>query len=361
MKRPRPPRPGCLAAWLVIASAAAAQPGELERLQEQTVMIDVVRRDGSEAVGAGVVLCQRDDRVYVATAHHVLAGERPGGSQVLRRPERVEIRFFHDSPPAFVEERGGVSRLELHPRRDLDFLLLSFPLLPRLPSTAAVATPAAVAAGLEDVDRPGVVAVGYRKTPLETWAVERGALVRRAGDALEHTAALVEGFSGGPLFDEAGALIGINVSRIAGDEARGEALVVERILREIDKSVPADCLRSASPLAELAHLTYRSAMREVSVKSWERARELMSRAIEQQPREGGDVHLQGMRYTTYLPRYHLGMTYYKLGDCNAALRAWEVSETQGVIQQDNRHRKLKRMRQRCYQTLRSQRAALSGS
>ena len=112
--------------------------------------------------------------------------------------------------------------------------------------------------------------------------------------------------------------------------------MTERRMRPISRSFPAKCLKSANPLSELAYLPYRDAMRAVSIKRWERAEELMAQAIGQQPIEGGSVHLEGLRYTPYLPLFHRGLALYKLagkaessfeaaGDYGEAIRAWAKS------------------------------------
>ena len=98
------------------------------------------------------------------------------------------------------------------------------------------------------------------------------------------------------------------------------------------------------------------AMRAVSVKDWPRAEELMREALSHRVVEGGSVHLEGMRYTRYLPRYHLGLALYRQGKISAALNAWERCEAGGVIKEDKRYGTLVRLRNRAFRQLSRQAA-----
>lgn len=349
-----------LTPWLLgclIGGPAVAQ--DSNALKAQTVMITVTRADQPAEHGSGVVLCQDDETVYVLTAHHVLAGKskQPSGKNPLRlkRIEEAEISFFGNSPPPV-----GKDALTVYQVAKEDLLLLSFPMEQKLAPTP-LAAPAVVDEEAAEDDRPAVVAVGYWKDQAQTWVDRTGTLLPGGGRLLHHSADIAEGFSGGPLFNEAGALVGINIERVAGAAIGaepgswfGEALVVEQMLPAIDKWVPAKCLRSDAELSDLAHLTYRRAMQAVSTRRWQRAEELMRQAIEQQSVAGGSVHLEGMRYTTYLPHYHRGLALYKLGNFGEAIRELERSEAQGEIRQNRRYSTLKRLKARSYDALRRQ-------
>ena len=95
----------------------------------------------------------------------------------------------------------------------------------------------------------------------------------------------------------------------------------------------------------------------VSIKHWPEAEELLRQAIAQKSVEGGSVHLEGMRYTQYLPHFHLGLALLNQGNYNEAIREFDRSEAQGVIQDDKRYKKLKRGRLQAYEELRRQAVA----
>lgn len=219
--------------------------------EERTVMITVTADDRVD-YGAGVVLCEDDRQAYVLTAHHLLAGKRPAGEESApRRSGRIEIQFFHQSVPAVVDDRAaGQAAVVVHPLPEVDLALLSIPALGEAVARPSLVRPSAWARA---DGRPGlpVLAVGYRKAPLEAWATERGALLAGDGGRLRHSAPLVEGFSGGPLFHRSGALLGINLERVAGEalgaEAGrfyGEALPIEQILPRIRPWLPPSCLET---------------------------------------------------------------------------------------------------------------------
>lgn len=347
--------------------APAAAQDNLDQLKNQTVKITVTRSGNQVEHGSGVVLCQENRQVFVLTAHHVLAGKsaQPSGKNALRlrRMEKVEISFYGTSQPPV-----GKDELTVFQVSGEDLLLLAFSLEQKLPP-ATLDTPAIVDDAAAEEDRPAVVAVGYWKKEAESWAHRQGHLLPGGGKLVHHSGDIAEGFSGGPLFNHAGSLIGINIERVSGEAIGaeigrwyGEALAMDEILPAINKWVPASCLRSASPLSDLAYLTYRDAMRAVSIKRWPQAESLMAQAIEQQPIEGGSVHLEGLRYTPYLPLYHHGLAHYKLAGrskdafvasehYSTAIRQWERSEAQGVIQGNKRHRSLKRLTGRSYKAL----------
>ncbi len=360
-----------LLACLWIAGPAEAQEEMVEeildQLKNQTVKITVTQSGRPVEFGSGVVLCQETKQVYVLTAHHVLAGKSDQAERKntlrLRRIEKVEISFFGNSPPPVGKDALTVFQV---PGEDL--LLLSFSLEQVLPR-ATVDRAAVVDEVTEEEDRPVVAAIGYWKDRAESWALRQGTLLPGGGKLVHHSGDIAEGFSGGPLFNEVGSLIGINIERVSGQAIGadigswyGEALAIDQILPAIDKWVPSKCLKSASPLSELAYLTYRKAMRAVSIRRWDQAEELMRQAIEQQPIEGGSVHLEGLRYTPYLPLYHHGLAHYKLAGkaedslraaehYSTAIRAWERSEAQGEIQGDKRHKSLKRLMAKSYVAL----------
>ncbi|MCP3959600.1 MAG: SH3 domain-containing protein [bacterium] len=366
---------------MAAAPAAAAEEDLLDTLKAQTVMITVDRADQATEFGSGVVLCQDEQQVFVLTAHHVLAGKSPEGSgrKTLRlRKIKAKVMFYGGDTEvgfdgrtkvmSYGDQEVGRDKFVVHQVPGDDLLLLEFPIVPVLPTKTTLEAPARVADGTLQEDGPEVISVGYWKDQSEAWANRPGNLLAGGGKLVHHSGQIAEGFSGGPLFNRAGSLVGINIQRVRGEEigARigdfyGKALVVEEVLPAIDKWIPSDCLRSAGPLSNLAYLTYRKAMRAVSIKRWQDAKDLMSEALEHESEEGASVHLEGLRYTPYLPLYHRGLASYKLAartsgyeaslSYSAAIRDWERAETKREIQKNKRYKTLKRLKARSYKAL----------
>ncbi|MFN7963327.1 MAG: trypsin-like peptidase domain-containing protein [Thermoanaerobaculia bacterium] len=351
-------------ALALVAAAATAQDRRLsEGLKEKTVMITVSFTKGQPPeVGSGVVICQQDDHAWILTANHVFAGKSEEAWKQIRLStiESATISFYRNfTAPLTLASAELRKQITFYTFKPEDLLLLSLPLPQRLPSTASLASPP------NDQEDATISTLGYWKDRGLSWEQQAGALVGERSTSskyLYHDGEVHEGFSGGPVFNAAGQLIAINLQRVPGERVPGgaagqwyglaQALGHAEVLSVIDKWVPAKCLRSAGQLSELAHLTYRKGMRAISTRRWPQAEELMRRAAEQQPLEGGSVHLEGMRYTQYLPLYHLGLALYRQGKYSEAIRQWEVSEAQGEIQQDKRYSTLERLRQKAYDRLR---------
>jgi trypsin-like peptidase len=357
-----------LVAILATLPATAAEDDLTPLLKAQTVMISVSREAGGKEVGSGVVLCQDESQVYVLTARHVVFGKSQGDTREADAGEidRIEISFFTNFAPTVVEgkQEKVITKQSAGKRRDL--LLLTIPLQAVLPATAVLSTAptGADTEGQAGGSAPTVYAVGSEQAQgklATSWTFVTGALVRQDPEFLYHSAPITPGFSGGPLFNESGALVGINVDIKSGLEIGaqpgvqyGRALPIGPVLETINKWLPGSCLRNVSPVREIAYETYRRAMKAVSIKNWPEAERLMEQTLHYLPQEGGSVHLQGMRYTTYLPRYHLGLALYKQDRCGDALREWGRSETQKVIQDDKRYGKLKKFERRCVAHLRQE-------
>lgn len=354
--------------WTTMLLLVAAAPSLAEEeiaplLRAQTVMITVTREGGGPENGSGVILCQSDNQTYILTARHVLFGKSVAGKRApgLSDVSRIEVRFYKNLAAPVVEavdrQEEVITKQAAGPQRDL--LLLTVPVETALPAIANLGL--APAESAPSSREPVINAIGHRQKPVEAWAVAEGTLRGREQGFLRHSAPITPGFSGGPLFDAAGALIGINVEIEATAETGREeedqlgwALPIEQVIETIDKWLPPACLASQNPLQELAFVTYRRGMQAVSTKNWSEAEQLMCHALREWPWEGGSLHLQGMRYTQYLPRYHLGLALYHRRDpaCGEARRQWDRSDVQGAIRLDGkRYRKMQRLRQRCNEVL----------
>jgi hypothetical protein len=362
--RDLPRRSEAWAALLLVLGAVPAWAGDSfsPLLKAHTVMITVSRGTGPET-GSGVILCQEGEQAYILTARHVLYGQSLGYEAGLGLSDAdidIELRFYKDlAPPVHELHDGEETITKVQAGKSKDLLLLIAPLkriLPRAPSLAAAPSSAELGDRRERNPYP-VYAIGARQGREETegegWAVEEGRLLQREGELLRHSTQITPGFSGGPLFNEAGAVVGINIetdldpSAVMAEDQFSRALPIEEVIETINKWIPGSCLENADLVRDVAYSTYRQAMRAVSAKKWEEARRLMEEALEELPWEGGVVHLQGMRYTIYLPRYHLGLALYKAGRCDEALQEWARSEAQRAIRDDKRYRKMKRYRERC--------------
>lgn len=350
-----------LTAVLANPALAAGPPAtaDLEWLRQQTVRIQVQRTDAAEENGSGVLLCQVDKQAYVLTANHVIFGKsRTGRLGSLLDVQKIRLSFYKDIARPVEEvqdEEGGrasVFTKSLVPGKDL--LLLSFEVPEDL---AAFATPSPTPPAEDIPNGPHTVqAIGYRQAASESWSAPQGAILGRENGILQHSAAIGEGFSGGPLFDESGAWIGLNI-QASEDESTpgGRALPIDEVLPAIHKWVPASCLpRDDEKKAKAAIDLYRDAMRQVSLRAWDKAEKTLRDAIALNPLEGGSVHLQGMRYTEYLPHYHLGLTLYHLDRYGEALRELQVSEVQGVIRENKRFKDLKHIRANCQEKMKTQ-------
>lgn len=348
-----------LFAALLATPALAADPpatANLERMRLQTVRIQVERTDAQRnkisVNGSGVLLCHEEDQAYVLTAHHVIFGESRGPDDQpsgTRHVKKVQLFFYKNAARAVEanqESLTSVFTMRQVPSEDL--LLLSFKVQEQL---LVRATPGSVPAA-EELANPAqpynVKAIG--QATAESWAAPSGHLKGRDAKVLLHSVRIEEGFSGGPLFDEkTGAWIGLNIQAFEDESTPGgRALPIDQVLDAINKWVPAKCLPNNDvQKAEDARDLYRIAMRHVSLREWEQAKEVLLLAIALNPLEGGSVHLQGMRYTEYLPYFHLGLAFYHQGWYEAAFRELQVSEAQGVIRHNKRFKDLQRISDNC--------------
>ena len=95
--------------------------------------------------------------------------------------------------------------------------------------------------------------------------------------------------------------------------------------------------------------TFRMAINAKNRRQWAEARDLLERAIKQNPVESTEkILISGSSYfEPYLPNYYLGIALKSLDDCPAALRAWAQSENQAAVKRTNLYRSLLLERDAC--------------
>ncbi len=77
--------------------------------------------------------------------------------------------------------------------------------------------------------------------------------------------------------------------------------------------------------------SFREGIEAFDQKNWSNVVHSMQEAIAQNPQAGERVKLYGVRFQTYLPYYYLGLAQFHLGDCTAAIEAWNASEQQAAV------------------------------
>ena len=78
--------------------------------------------------------------------------------------------------------------------------------------------------------------------------------------------------------------------------------------------------------------SYGSGVRDYTKGDYSDAIESLQKAIDEESTAQEKVRIYGMRYEPYMPYFYLGQAKFKNGDCAGALKAWNESMTQGVIQ-----------------------------
>lgn len=95
-------------------------------------------------------------------------------------------------------------------------------------------------------------------------------------------------------------------------------------------------------------VSYSTGIKAMDLSDWQVAVQAFQAAIQERPAEGGSqVWIYGQRYRPYLPHYYLGVAYLSLGNCEAALKEWKESESQGAVRQSKEHANLVRFRTQC--------------
>jgi hypothetical protein len=207
--------------WMLFWSAPATA-ADVEALKASTVRITVEHGVGEIETGAGIILCQSGGRVDVLTAKHVVSGVglvdaygaptgRPFGDV-----RKVEVAFYRNLLRPMLVAPHDVLKAE---HDDLAILILRG-VEERL-RTAAIGASDTIAATQE------VQSVGHHSALRDgDWWWTDGK-VRQTGRFLLHSAGfgsagVAGGFSGGPLYNRAGEVVGINVQRLDDDGQPGQ-------------------------------------------------------------------------------------------------------------------------------------------
>lgn len=91
-------------------------------------------------------------------------------------------------------------------------------------------------------------------------------------------------------------------------------------------------------------------IKAIDRKEWSAAIRSFRAAADEKASEGGErISIYGMRYSTYLPYYYLGLSYFRTGNCEEALQAWAESEKQGaILRETGEYKNLRGFREECH-------------
>jgi hypothetical protein len=109
-------------------------------------------------------------------------------------------------------------------------------------------------------------------------------------------------------------------------------------------------LSAAGPLCADYRSDYTAGLEAVQAQDWPEVERLM-RAAAAGKGEEGRVRLYGMRFDPYIPHYFLGVALHEQGDCEGALGAWQISESQGFITKIDEYVDLQERRRQCRQRI----------
>ncbi len=92
---------------------------------------------------------------------------------------------------------------------------------------------------------------------------------------------------------------------------------------------------------------YGRALKDIQNGDHQRAIDLLNQAILDNAQSAERVRIYGMRFEPYLPHYYLGTAYQAIGDCTAAVAAFDESLRLGVIQNTDQVQILNQNRDQC--------------
>ena len=208
-----------------------------EALNAQTVKI-IVRYNGGVETGAGIILCHANDQAYILTAQHVLYGTP---AKPFRGVSAIEVEFYKGRWPA-AKGDGTSFKVKRATRKDLALLQIPFKAgsLPKatLGASAAIKT-------LQEV-----FTTGHPVSVQKDWLLDKG-VVKRTGEFILYSANISQGYSGGPVVNEAGELIGINTqveTTPEGGMVGAQAIPIDEVVSTIKPWVASTCIqRSGEP------------------------------------------------------------------------------------------------------------------
>lgn len=93
--------------------------------------------------------------------------------------------------------------------------------------------------------------------------------------------------------------------------------------------------------------TYKKGLDAVQDRKWSEAARLMQQAVAEKPTEGETIRLYGQRFETYFPHYYLGVALQGSGNCEAAVKEFKESESQGAIRESGEYKNLTKSRTAC--------------
>lgn len=191
---------------------------DLELLNKQTVKI----KAGNE-IGSGVLLCQKDDQINILTAEHVFPEQY----------ETIEVSFYRDyCNPINLSKKE--LKIKFSGTMDIALLQIQQKKVQSCPlKFITLGTSNTIELGQK------VTATGHQieESALD-WTCQSGEVNRKVGEYITHSSRITEGYSGGPLVNERGDLIGINVV-VEGNV--GQAIPIDSILPFLrDHNIPID-------------------------------------------------------------------------------------------------------------------------
>jgi S1-C subfamily serine protease len=205
-------------------------------LADTVVRIDVAKAGGEVHTGSGVVICQVDQRIFVLTATHVLNGadltDRGVPDDPLVGVKRITVSFQGDSPRP-VQRKPG--RLDAWWAEDADIALLAF----QIKEDRQVAVARWARSPKLENGSP-VRTIGYSRQAERSWLPHDGE-VRDLGEFLLFAPPTDQGYSGGPVFNGRGRIVGINRNVEAGEFTA--ATRIEQAVAFALRHLPGSCIR----------------------------------------------------------------------------------------------------------------------
>lgn len=225
-----------LALSLALALLAGAAPAAIDAdlVNEATVLLKAEHAGGATEIGSGVVVCVKDGHAYILTAKHVLESE-PGKRA---RGLGLTVSFFKNRWPAAT---GAAAGFEYKWAQTKDLALVKVKLSGEGPRPITIGDSRGIAVG------SGIATTGHPVDLQTEWVFRKGDLSKK-GEFLEYDAAVSQGYSGGPLLNEDGDLVGINVVVKKGTQGASlaRAIPVNEVLTTIENWLDMSCLQRAS-------------------------------------------------------------------------------------------------------------------